>query len=142
LCGPFLHILSQAAIENLVNLFWAGHHVSRLSETDGFEGRIADRFFQSHVYEIQVKQILERINYGINNLRCVGTRPTGRKSQDPDQVIVTVSKAPDFVGRIFGRPWHVRGPSKVAQATLPAVPVFHGGTLSVAQRTDLTEERR
>jgi hypothetical protein len=58
---PFLQILSQAAVEHFANLFWSGHQVSRLSDPNRFEGRIADRLFQPQIYEIQVKQTQERV---------------------------------------------------------------------------------
>ena len=79
--GHFCRSSPKPAVEHLADLFWSGHQFSRLSDPHHLEGRLADRVFQPHIHEIQVKHTQERVEQGMNNLSMARHRSTWQEER-------------------------------------------------------------
>ena len=139
---PFLRFLPQPSVEYVADFLWSGEQFSRWSDPHHLQRRVADWAFQPYVHEIEIEHAQERVEQGMHNLGCLGTRPHGRKSENADQIVITALEALDLVGRMFEWPVHLKLPPQARRSAGRAAREAHSERPLAVQRTDCYRECR
>src|SRR5579863_1307516 len=139
---PFLRFIPQPAVEHLADFLRSGNQFSRWSDSHHLERCVADWVLQPYIHEVEIKHAQERVEQGMHNLGCLGTRPHRRKSKNADQIVITALKALDLVGGMFEWPVHLKLPPQARRSAGRAAREAHSEISRAVQRTDCDRECR